>query len=122
MGDIKYANTSTSSARRSTVTCSRDHNKVVKGVKTGANIAMYIGSAGLVLPLMQNAREKENGILGACTGLAGAILSIGLGKLGSTISDSIIDKVVDFWDDVKPKTKIKIVKEEVVEEEDEEDG
>lgn len=63
---------------------------------------MYVGSAGLIMPFIQNARERQNGVMGLCSAGAGVILSIGLGNIASNILNKTIDKVVDFWDDVKP--------------------
>lgn len=76
---------------------------IIKGVKTGGDILMYIGSAGLMMPQIQRSKENQNGLLGACATGAGAILSVGLGKLASTVFNTVVDKAVDFWDDVKPK-------------------
>lgn len=64
---------------------------------------MYIGSAGLMTPLIARSRQNQNHILGTCALGAGAILSIGMGKVASKLWHNIVDKVVDFWDDVKPE-------------------
>lgn len=64
---------------------------------------MYIGTAALAMPVIQKAREKNNGLMGTCALGAGAIISIGLGKMASSIFNRTVDKVVDFIDDVKPK-------------------
>lgn len=63
---------------------------------------MYIGSAGLMIPLIRKAREQESGVMGICAAGAGTILAIGLGNVASKILEKTVDKVVDFWDDVKP--------------------
>ena len=63
---------------------------------------MYVGSAGLIMPFIQNSRERQNGVMGLCSAGAGVVLSIGLGNIASKILNKTIDKVVDFWDDVKP--------------------
>ena len=68
---------------------------------------MYIGTAALAMPLIQKAREKNNGLMGTCALGAGAIISIGLGKMASNIFNKTVDKVVDFIDDVKPADKKK---------------
>ena len=64
---------------------------------------MYIGSASLVMPFVQKARENHNSIMGTCALGAGVILSVGLGNVASKILNQTIDKAVAFWDDVKPK-------------------
>lgn len=63
---------------------------------------MYVGCAGLMMPMMHNAKEKQNPLIGMSAVGAGTILSIGLGKIASNILNKSIDKVVDFWDEVKP--------------------
>jgi hypothetical protein len=72
---------------------------------------MYIGSAGLMTPIVRNAREQQNGPVSLCSIGAGAVISMGLGALTSKWFGKAVDKVVDFWDDVKPE------KNEVSEEE-----
>lgn len=73
---------------------------------------MYIGSAGLMIPMIQKAKENQNGIMGVCAGCAGAILSVGLGNLASKILNKTVDKVVDFWDEVKPNKQDDASKED----------
>ena len=63
---------------------------------------MYVGCAGLMIPQIQRSRENQNSLMGLCTVGAGAVLSVGLGSLASRIFDKTVDKIVDFWDDVKP--------------------
>lgn len=91
-------------------------SKTIQNVKTGGDLIMYIGSAALTIPHIQKARENQNGLMGACAAGAGAIISIGLGKITSNIFNKVVDKVADFWDGVKTDKP----KEEESEEEDEE--
>lgn len=76
--------------------------KRIQNVKTGGDLIMYVGSAGLMIPMIRKAKESQNGIMGVCAAGAGAILSVGLGNIASKILNRTVDKVVDFWDDVKP--------------------
>ena len=78
---------------------------------------MYIGSAALAMPVIQKAREKNNGLMGICALGAGAIISIGVGKMASNIFNKTVDKVYDFIDDVKPKEKEKKFIEDTSEDE-----
>ena len=77
--------------------------KIIKNVKRGGSIVMYIGTAGLISPMVRRARETQNGAMGVCSTGAGVVLSAGVGKLASDIFGKVVDKVVDFWDDVKPQ-------------------
>ncbi len=76
--------------------------KRIQNVKTGGNMMMYIGSAGLMIPMIRKAKESQNGIMGVCAMGAGAILSVGLGNVASKIFNKTVDKVTEFWDDVNP--------------------
>ena len=78
---------------------------IIKNVKTGGDVIMYAGSAGLMIPAIQKAKENQNGLLGACAVGAGAVISIGLGGIASKFLHNVIDKAVSFWDDVKAKDK-----------------
>ena len=76
--------------------------KRIQNVKTGGDLMMYVGAAGLMMPLIQRARNDHNTLMGTCATGAGIILSVGLGNVASRIFNKTVDKVVDFWDDVKP--------------------
>lgn len=77
----------------------------VRNVKTGGDILMYVGTAALLRPCIQRAKETNNGLLGGCATLAGAALAIGLGGIASNFLNKIIDKGMSFWDEVKPQDK-----------------
>lgn len=100
--------------------------KRIKNIKTGGDLMMYVGSAGLMMPVIRKAREQENGVMGICAFGAGTVLAIGLGNLASSILNKTIDKVVDFWDDVKPNGPAKKVQKKAEDpeapEEDKDDG
>ena len=66
---------------------------------------MYIGSAALTIPSIQKSRENQNGLMGSCAVGAGAMISVGMGKVASNIFNKVVDKAADFFDDVKPKEK-----------------
>ena len=76
--------------------------KRIQNVKTGGDMMMYIGSAGLIIPMIRKAKESQNSIMGTCAMGAGAVLAIGLGNVASKILNKTIDKAADFWEDVKP--------------------
>ena len=95
--------------------------KRIQNVKTGGDLMMYIGSAGLLIPMIRKAKENQNGLMGICATGAGAILSVGLGNVASKIFNKTVDKVADFWEDVKPSGPY-IKKAEKDEEEEEGNG
>lgn len=76
--------------------------KRIQNVKTGGDMMMYIGSAGLMIPMIRKAKESQNSLMGLCAMGAGGVLAVGLGNIASKILNKTVDKMVDFWDDVKP--------------------
>ena len=86
--------------------------KILKNVKLGGSLLMYIGSAGLMNPLIKEARQNQSGPMKACSFGAGTILSLGLGSVASKVFNKLVDKTVDFYDDVKPKHKFDLINDE----------
>ncbi len=81
----------------------RNRDRIVKNIKTGGSMVMYIGSAGLMTPVIRNSQQNQNGAMNICSFGAGAVLSMGLGAVASKMFGKLVDKALDFWDDVKPK-------------------
>ena len=93
------------------ITEKQKREKLIKGIKSGGSLLMYIGSAGLMNPIIRDARQNQSGPMKICSFGAGAILSLGLGSLASKCFDKVVDKTFDFYDDVKPKVKKTITEE-----------
>ena len=62
---------------------------------------MYVGSAAMTIPMIQKARENQNGLVGSCAIGAGAMLSVGIGKVASNIFNKVVDKTASFIGDTK---------------------
>ena len=78
--------------------------KLIKNIKTGGNMMMYIGSAGLINPIIRRARDnQQSSALKFCTTATGAVVSIGIGNIASKWLNKAIDTIADFIDDVNPK-------------------
>lgn len=77
--------------------------KIVTNIKRGGSIMVYVGTASLARPLIAKARENQNGAMQACTIFGGTIISLGIAKKATEWMNQVIDKVADFFDDVKPK-------------------
>ena len=73
--------------------------KWIRGIKTGGNLLMYIGSAALA----NSASPREGAVMSACATGTSAMLSIGAGKMASGIFNKVVDKAVEFIDDINPK-------------------
>lgn len=81
--------------------------KRIQNVKTGGDIMMYIGAAGLIAPMVRSAKEKQSPLLQTCATGTGIILSIALGNFAGKMFEKTVDRIVDFWDDVKPSGQVK---------------
>lgn len=79
--------------------------KWIKNIKTGGNLLMHVGSAGLMMPLIQKSRENQSGPMKLCSTGTGAILAVGIGSIAGKIFSKMVDKAVSFWEDVKPQEK-----------------
>lgn len=77
--------------------------KRIQNVKSIGSLMMYIGSAGLMIPMIRKAKENQNALMGICATGAGAVLSVGMGNAAGKIFEKTVDKVVDVWDDVNPR-------------------
>lgn len=84
-------------------TTSTNRDKLIEGIKTGGSIMMYIGSAALATSAVRKAKENNNALMSACAIGTSAMLSIGAGKVASNIFNKVVDKTVDFIDDVNTK-------------------
>lgn len=89
-----------------------DREKLIKNIKTGGDLMMYIGSAGLMNQYMRKAQEHHNPAMNACIYASSMVLSLGLGRIASKWLEKAVDEVVAFIDDVKKPEKNKKETEE----------
>ena len=83
---------------------SNSREKWIKGIKTGGDLIMYIGSAALATAAIRKAKDYTNNpLMSACATGTGAMLSIGAGKMASNIFNKVVDRTINFIDDVSPK-------------------
>lgn len=80
-------------------------SKIVKNVKRGGTVMVYVGTASLIRPIVAKAREDQNGAMQACAIFGGTVLTLGIAKKANEWMNNAIDKVIDFFDDVKPRKK-----------------
>lgn len=90
-----------------------DREKIIKNVKRGGSVMVYVGTASLMRPFVAKAKENRNGAMQICTMFGGTVLSLGIAKKATEWMNSAVDKIVDFYDDVKPKKPRKEEKQEV---------
>lgn len=82
-----------------------DRNKIVENIKKGGSLAIYIGTASLMKPLISKNQEERNPVGKVCAIGAGTVISCGISNYASKFFGKMVDSVVDFIDDVKPKNK-----------------
>lgn len=83
-----------------------DKNKIVNNIKTGGSMAIYIGTASIIKPIIKQHNEERNAMTKLCSVVSGTVISCGISHIASKWFGKIVDKVADFIDDVKnPKKK-----------------
>lgn len=92
-------------SKDSNVTSASKREKIVQNAKLAGNLVMYIGSAAIANAILKKTRENQNGLMSACAIGTGAMLSIGAGKMASGIFNRVVDKTVEFIDEVKPRER-----------------
>lgn len=80
--------------------------KVINNIKTGGSMAIYIGTASILKPLIKEHNQDRNAMTKLCSVVSGTVISCGISHVASKWFGRIVDKVSDFIDDVKnPKKK-----------------
>lgn len=83
-----------------------DKDKVVNNIKTGGSLAIYIGTASILKPMIKEHNQGRNAMTKMCSVVSGTVISCGISHVASKWFSSIVDKIADFVDDVKnPKKK-----------------
>lgn len=83
-----------------------DRDKIVSNIKTGGSMAIYVGTASIMKPIIKQHNQDRNAVTKLCTVVSGTVISCGVSHIASQWFGKIVDKVADFIDDVKhPKKK-----------------
>ena len=82
-----------------------DKKKIIENIKKGGSLAIYIGTASLMKPIISKNQEERNAVGKVCAVGAGTVISCGISSYASKFFAKMVDTVVDFLDDVKPKSK-----------------
>ena len=83
-----------------------DKTNLVKNIKTGGSMVIYIGTASIIKPIIKQHNQDRNAITKACSYVSGTVISCGVSHIASKWFGKIVDKISDFIDDVKhPKAK-----------------
>lgn len=80
-----------------------DKEKIIKDV---GNMAIYVGTASIIKPIIKQYNQNRNPITKVCSTFTGVVISLGVSHVASKWFNKIVDKVGKFVDDVKsPKKK-----------------
>ena len=85
----------------------QDNKKtLVNNIKTGGSMAIYIGTASIIRPIIKEYNQERNAVTKFCSVISGTVISCGVSHIASKWFGKLVDKVYDFVDDVKyPKKK-----------------
>ena len=80
-----------------------DRNKIIDGIKKGGSLAIYLGTASLMKPVITSGNENRSAVSKVCAVGTGAVISCGISSYASKFFGKMVDSIVEFIDDVKPK-------------------
>ena len=80
-----------------------DKDKIVSNIKNGGSMAIYIGTASIIRPIIKEYNKDRNPMTKICSVVSGTVISCGISHIASKWFGDIVDKVSDFIDDVKKK-------------------
>lgn len=80
--------------------------RTIKNIKTGGSMAIYIGTASIIKPLIKKHNQERNVVTRVCSSLSGTVISCGISHIASRWFGKMVDKVTEFVDDMRsPKKK-----------------
>lgn len=82
-----------------------DKANVIKNIKNGGSVAIYIGTASIIRPIVKQHNQERNAVTKLCSVISGTVISCGISKIASKWWNDVVDKVADFIDDVMPAKK-----------------
>lgn len=80
-----------------------DKDKIISNIKKGGSLAIYVGTASLMKPIISSGNENRSAVSKVCAIGTGAVISCGISSYASKFFGKMVDTVVEFIDDVKPK-------------------
>ena len=78
---------------------------LIKNIKNGGSMAIYIGTASIMKPIVREHNQERNALTKFCTVVSGTVISCGVSHIASRWWGKLVDKVVEFIDDVKHAKK-----------------
>lgn len=82
-----------------------DRGKIIKDIKTGGNLAIYIGVPSVVTPIVKERTRDSTPISRICAGFSGMVVSLGISAIAAEWFNTAVDKVADFIGGAKNESK-----------------
>ncbi len=82
-----------------------DKNSIVKGIKDGGSLVVYVGTASLMKPYITRDNEERSVVGKVCSTASGAIIAIGIASFANKVFGKIVDEISDFVSDIHKKPK-----------------
>ena len=79
-----------------------DRSKIIKRIKDGGALVIYVGTASLMKPYITRDNEERSAVGKVCSTVSGTAISFGVAGFASKIFNKIVDEVADFIDDILP--------------------
>lgn len=80
-----------------------DKNKIVKSIKDGGALVIYVGTASLMKPYIVRDNDERSSVGKVCGTVAGAAASFGIAEFACRAFNKIVDEVTEFVDDIRGK-------------------
>jgi len=80
-----------------------DRNKIVKNIKDGGALVIYVGTASLMKPYITRDNDERSAVGKVCGTVAGAAASFGIAGFACKAFNKIVDEVDHFIEDISGK-------------------
>lgn len=82
-----------------------DKNKIIKRIKDGGALVIYIGTASLMKPYIIRDNEDRSSVGKVCSTASGIAISFGIAEFANKAFNKIVDEVAKFINDISPQSK-----------------
>lgn len=81
--------------------------KIKENIKSAGSVAIYIGTASMMKPVVQRGTADKNPLTKLCGIFSGTVVSCGISHYASRWFGAVVDKMSDFIDEVRKPPKVK---------------
>lgn len=80
-----------------------DKNKLIKSIKDGGSLVIYVGTASLMKPYIVRDNDERSIVGKVCSTASGTVISLGVANFASKVFGKIVDEVSEFIADIRKK-------------------